>query len=101
MPALRGGKETRVKTIQEEWEEFARRLYPDGMSNEQARQLQRAFFGGATVTLCQMGEAAERLPEEEAAAHLGSLLKECHAFAARSSVEAYLKGERPTGRREG
>lgn len=76
-----------MKTLSQEWEEFARRCYPDGIPPEQARQLQTAFMSGATVALVSVGEAAERLPEEAGAAYLGSLLREARGFAVRKVTE--------------
>lgn len=85
-----------MKTLNEEWKEFSKRIYPSGMIPDQARQLETAFMAGATVALCLTEEASGNLQEDAAEAYLRSLFAEAHAFISRRAAERYLKGERPS-----
>ncbi len=69
-----------------EWNDFASKCYPNGMSAEQSKQLRRAFFAGALVavlgfekavnTTNQAGELAAILELEKLAEEVKS---ECAA----------------------
>ena len=69
-----------MKTLNEEWMAFLSKVYPDGTTEQQARQLRTAFMSGATVVLCSTFEASEKLGEAQAAEYMGRLFNEVQEF---------------------
>lgn len=71
-----------MKTMEEEWENFLRTIYPKGTIPQQALQLRGAFFAGALVAYGAVCRISTTL-EENAAMEQMLLFKE--------SIEAGLK----------
>lgn len=67
-------------TIEEHWQEFAQRVYKEGMSERQNFEVGRAFFAGAFVMLIKMGVISERLEEDAACARIDELDRELRAL---------------------
>lgn len=73
-----------MKTLQDEWKQWAEMIYPDGMTKDQHRQIHQAFFCGAFSALhLALGIAAENLieggPSGGSASDLRDLYEEAKA----------------------
>lgn len=64
-----------MKTLQEEWQEYRDKIYPDGISGTQNRECHQAFFSGAFVFATALNEIAA-LPDGEAEKRLAKLVSE-------------------------
>ena len=47
---------TKSFTALDEWNDFASKCYPNGMTEEQSKQLRRAFFAGAMTAFTHVTE---------------------------------------------
>lgn len=67
----------RKQTIEEEFREYWLKSQPTlGCDTIQYRETRQAFLAGSIVALCLISEAAENLPEQEAADYLRQLYVE-------------------------
>jgi hypothetical protein len=75
-----------MTTMLDEWVNFKAKVYPDGMTAEQEKQLRQAFFVGAGCYLVQLGRASYTPDEAVAVASMMALSheveKELAAFSA-------------------
>lgn len=69
-----------TNTIEEHWEDFARRVYKEGMSDRQNFEVGRAFFAGAFVMMIKMQIISERLEEDAACKRIDELDRELRAL---------------------
>ncbi len=72
-----------MKRIQKEWENFRHGVVPAGASKIQVECMREAFFAGATVITCLLGEmvADEDVSEDDQVAVLIRLQDEMIEFA--------------------
>lgn len=71
-----------MKTIQQEWELFAKSIFRrQKISETQRTEMRKAFFAGATAMLAMVQETGEpEVSEDEGVAHLDALHDELLAF---------------------
>jgi hypothetical protein len=68
-----------MRAIQEEWEHYCKRVYPQGVDEVQIRECRQAFFAGG-LTTCIAIQGAALLPDKEGVREIariyGELIKE-------------------------
>lgn len=78
-----------MKTVQQEWESFAKAAFRDlEISETQASEMKKAFFAGATAMFAMVQATGDpNVTEGQGVAHLDALQDEVVAFM-RSIVDA-------------
>jgi len=78
-----------MKTIQQEWELFAKSVFgAEDVSKVQYTEMKKAFFAGATAMFAMVQETGDpSVTEDQGAAHLDALQDEVVAFM-RSVIDA-------------
>ena len=80
-----------MKSILGHWRDYRDRVYPDGMTADQSRQLQQAFFAGAWVCF-EETKAISCLPEEAAVLSLEAIQAECEEFCKAAATYSGVRG---------
>lgn len=68
-------------TIKALWEDFKKKVYPQGMTPMQEYQVKAAFYAGAEIVFEHVGHASSQKTEEEAMKVLSGFMKEINEFA--------------------
>jgi len=76
-----------MTTMQHDWDLYFRTLFPDGAPDIQRKELHRAFFAAAFVTLQKM-DAISALPEPQAIAKLREVTNEVNTVMAQNVANA-------------
>ncbi|MDE2096157.1 MAG: hypothetical protein KGL39_02855 [Patescibacteria group bacterium] len=76
-----------MKTLEQEWQDYQRKVYPKSVSDVQYRECRQAFIAGAFVAHAQL-EQISALPDEQAVAALGKLNDEAKHLMAAMAVNA-------------
>lgn len=66
---------TKFPTINDHWLTFKKECYPEGMFEEQEKQLFRAFIGGSLSTFMQVEAVSHAFPNDDDACRVLETMK--------------------------
>lgn len=81
-----------MRTVEQMWQGYHEKVYPDGMDEDQEIQLRQAFYAGVYSMLMEMHTTGGK-SEEEGVAYLQATSQECQTFFI-DSVAQRLKATR-------
>lgn len=88
-----------MQLINDQWVEFSKNVIPEDAPPVQREEMERAFYGGATIILSIMKDlSSNQIPHDEMTRIWKSLLDEAISFSKKQICEAdYKLMENPIG----
>lgn len=69
-----------LKTVEDRWLEFAKKVIPVNAPDVQRKEMRKSFFAGVLDTLALCHDVIPTMSDDDAAAYLDSLYRETDEF---------------------